>query len=118
MELLEHIIRAEFDGKIPANSTWVRIIRHVPTDDEKLWDAFNDLVDEPVLAGLLRGEIAHFPRVVALILAHTGVFECPYLPPVLDDFAIGEEHLYYDGPPASAVPKVGDADQPSEPSAK
>jgi hypothetical protein len=27
-------------------------------------------------------------------------------------------YLYYDGPPASAVPKVGDADQPPEPSAQ
>lgn len=27
-------------------------------------------------------------------------------------------YLYYDGPPASAVPKAGDADQPRLPSAK
>ena len=32
--------------------------------------------------------------------------------------SIEDGYLYYDGPPASAVPKVGDADQPSEPSAK
>jgi len=32
--------------------------------------------------------------------------------------SIEDGYLYYDGPPASAVPKAGDADQPSEPSAK
>jgi hypothetical protein len=32
--------------------------------------------------------------------------------------SIEDGYLYYDGPPASAVPQVGDADQPSEPSAK
>ena len=35
-----------------------------------------------------------------------------------DVVSIEDGYLYYDGPPASAVPKVGDADQPSEPSAK
>jgi len=32
--------------------------------------------------------------------------------------SIEDGYLYYDGPPASAVPKAGDADQPLEPSAK
>ena len=32
--------------------------------------------------------------------------------------SIEDGYLYYDGPPASAVPKADDADQPSEPSAK
>ena len=35
-----------------------------------------------------------------------------------DVVSIEDGYLYYDGPPASAVPKAGDADQPSEPSAK
>jgi hypothetical protein len=29
--------------------------------------------------------------------------------------SIEDGYLYFDGPPASAVPKAGDADQPSEP---
>ena len=32
--------------------------------------------------------------------------------------SIEDGYLYYDGAPASAVPKADDADQPSEPSAK
>jgi hypothetical protein len=32
--------------------------------------------------------------------------------------SIEDGYLYYDGPPASAVPKADDADQPSEPSVK
>ncbi len=32
--------------------------------------------------------------------------------------SIEDGYLYYAGPPASAVPKAGDADQPSEPGAK
>ena len=35
-----------------------------------------------------------------------------------DVVSIEDGYLYHDGPPASAVPKAGDADQPSEPSAK
>ncbi len=32
--------------------------------------------------------------------------------------SIEDGYLYFDGPPASAVPKAGDADQPSEPSVR
>ncbi|HWK32168.1 MAG TPA: hypothetical protein VNR51_00625 [Hyphomicrobium sp.] len=32
-----------------------------------------------------------------------------------DVVSIEDGYLYYDGPPASAVPKAGDADRPSEP---
>jgi translation initiation factor 1 (eIF-1/SUI1) len=32
-----------------------------------------------------------------------------------DIVSIEDGYLYYDGPPASAVPKAGDADQPTEP---
>jgi hypothetical protein len=32
--------------------------------------------------------------------------------------SIEDGYLYFDGPPASAVPKAGDADQPSAPSAR
>jgi hypothetical protein len=32
--------------------------------------------------------------------------------------SIEDGYLYFDGPPASAVPKAGDADQPQEPSAR
>ena len=32
--------------------------------------------------------------------------------------SIEDGYLYYDGPPASAVPKVDDADRPSEPGAR
>ncbi len=32
--------------------------------------------------------------------------------------SIEDGYLYYDGPPASAVPKADDADRPSEPGAK
>ena len=35
-----------------------------------------------------------------------------------DVVSIEDGYLYYDGPPASAVPKVGDADQPSGPKSK
>jgi len=35
-----------------------------------------------------------------------------------DVVSIEDGHLYYDGPPASAVPKAGDAVQPSRPGAK
>ena len=35
-----------------------------------------------------------------------------------DIVSIEDGYLYYDGPPASAVPKADDADQPSEPGAK
>ncbi len=35
-----------------------------------------------------------------------------------DAVSIEGGYLYYDGPPASAVPKAGDADQPSAPGAK
>ena len=35
-----------------------------------------------------------------------------------DVVSIEDGYLYYDGPPASAVPKVGDADQPSGPNSK
>jgi len=32
-----------------------------------------------------------------------------------DVVSIEDGYLYYDGPPATAVPKAGDADRPSEP---
>ena len=35
-----------------------------------------------------------------------------------DVVSIEDGYLYYDGPPASAVPKAGDADQPPEPKGK
>jgi len=35
-----------------------------------------------------------------------------------DVVSIEDGYLYYDGPPASAVPKADDADRPSEPGAK
>lgn len=35
-----------------------------------------------------------------------------------DIVSIEDGYLYYDGPPASAVPKADDADQPSDPGAK
>jgi hypothetical protein len=35
-----------------------------------------------------------------------------------DVVSIEDGYLYYDGPPASAVPKAGDADQPSGPKSK
>ncbi len=35
-----------------------------------------------------------------------------------DVVSIEDGYLYYDGPPASAVPKADDADQPSEPDGK
>jgi hypothetical protein len=35
-----------------------------------------------------------------------------------DIVSIEDGYLYYDGPPASAVPKASDADQPSKPGAE
>jgi hypothetical protein len=35
-----------------------------------------------------------------------------------DVVSIEDGYLYYDGPPASAVPKADDADQPFEPGAE
>jgi len=35
-----------------------------------------------------------------------------------EEVSIEDGYLYYDGPPASAVPKADDADQPPEPGSK